>query len=392
MLIASIPAKFPKYWAQNAGGSYIRAIPEASQIGIQAGAASLTDGFPPLTFTEVAAGGVPPFGQDANGILQQITQWNQWQNAGAPVFYDSVFSAAVTGYPQGAVLANASTLGLFWINQVDANTTDPDTGGANWLPMGRIKLGANTTFYVATTGNDSTGNGTSGAPWLTKQHAYNVLQANYDLNNFQATVQIADGSYTDVLVAFGPLLGQNSSVIFSGDAVTPDNCLTTAPSGSAGCYSIGGGAAVQIQGQKLVATAGNGNAITTGGGGLAYFLNCDFGACATAHLFAGDYSQIVCIGNYTISGGAVNHAISQGTILINDGTLTTLVGTPAFSDAYARASECGVVDFRSATFSGAATGPRYDVNTNGVINTGGGGASFLPGNSSGVSATGGQYV
>jgi len=55
--------------------------PQASQIGITNCAASLTDGFPPLTFVPVAQGGCPPFGSDFNGILRQITQWSQWMQA-----------------------------------------------------------------------------------------------------------------------------------------------------------------------------------------------------------------------------------------------------------------------------------------------------------------------
>jgi hypothetical protein len=43
-------------------------------------------------------------------------------------------------------------------------------------------------------------------------------------------------------------------------------------------------------------------------------------------------------------------------------------------------------------FSGAATGPRYSANTNGVVNSFGGGATYFPGNAVGVLATGGQYA
>ena len=49
-------------------------IPNASQIAITPGAASYNDGFPPLTRTPVAAGGVPPFGEDMNGILYAMSK------------------------------------------------------------------------------------------------------------------------------------------------------------------------------------------------------------------------------------------------------------------------------------------------------------------------------
>jgi hypothetical protein len=143
MLIAAVPTKFPIPWANGAGGSYIREIPVASQIGIQNGAASLTDGFPPLCFTPVDAGGTPPFGQDMNGILNQITASSQWAQAGGQWSYDGTFSGEIGGYPEGAVLANASVVGKFWISTVDNNVTDPDTGGAGWSDTGQLADSSN---------------------------------------------------------------------------------------------------------------------------------------------------------------------------------------------------------------------------------------------------------
>ncbi len=142
MLAASIPAKFNIPFANSAGGSFIRPIPEASQIGIQPGAASLTDGFPPLNFTPIASGGVPPYGEDMNGLLNQSTAWDRWFSAGGPVNYDGTFSAAVGGYPLGAVVASNVVLGNYWLSTVDGNTTDPDAGGAGWInPPGMMGTG-----------------------------------------------------------------------------------------------------------------------------------------------------------------------------------------------------------------------------------------------------------
>jgi len=134
MQISAIPQKMTLYWGQFAGQSYIRQVPTPSQIGIQNGAASFTDGFPPLTTIAVAAGGVPPYGQDFNGILQQITQWNQWQQVGGPVQYDGTFSSGINGYPKGAAIQSINS-NLVWLNLVDNNTTNPDSGGTNWTPL-----------------------------------------------------------------------------------------------------------------------------------------------------------------------------------------------------------------------------------------------------------------
>ena len=131
MQASQIPAKFQIPWGNNAGTSYIRTIPQASQISTQPGAASLTDGFPPLTFLDPAAGGIPPDGRDANGIMNQITLWNRWQAAGGPVRYDGTFANAIGGYPAGALVMSDSGHAVYQ-NMIDNNSGNPNGGAANW--------------------------------------------------------------------------------------------------------------------------------------------------------------------------------------------------------------------------------------------------------------------
>lgn len=133
-------------------------IPEASQIGVTPGLASFTDGFPPLTMTPLAAGGVPPYGADFNGILNFLSAAVRWKQAGGSYVYDSAFATAVGGYPKGAVLLKSDLSG-FWINGTDSNATNPDTGGAGWSdPMAgrllnvRVFNTAGTTTYTPTVG------------------------------------------------------------------------------------------------------------------------------------------------------------------------------------------------------------------------------------------------
>ena len=134
MQSSNIPSKIPLPFANAAGSGYVNTIPVTSQIGITNGRASLADGFPPLTFTPIASGGVPPFGSDMNGILKEITTIQQWQQAGGFFVYDSAFSTIVGGYPKGAILLASSLTGL-WISSVENNTTNPDTGGAGWVSL-----------------------------------------------------------------------------------------------------------------------------------------------------------------------------------------------------------------------------------------------------------------
>lgn len=135
MQSSNAPAKLTLPFA-NSGGK--NTIPVASQIGITPGAASFTDGFPPLTRTPLNAGGVPPFGLDHNGILYQLSSVLRWVNAGGTFVYDSTFAndSNVGGYPKGARVARSDGTG-YWFNTADNNTTDPESAGAaaaGWVP------------------------------------------------------------------------------------------------------------------------------------------------------------------------------------------------------------------------------------------------------------------
>ena len=135
MQLTNTPGKLVLPFA-NAGAK--NTIPTASQIGITAGAASLTDGFPPLTRTPIAAGGVPPSGLDMNGILYELSAILRWANAGGGYAYDAAFAtdSNVGGYPKGARIMRSDGLG-YWFNTVENNTTDPEVAGAaaaGWVP------------------------------------------------------------------------------------------------------------------------------------------------------------------------------------------------------------------------------------------------------------------
>lgn len=151
MQSTDIPSYFPIPFGNSAGAGYIRTIPEASQIGITDGAASLTDGFPPLCFQPVSSGGVPPFGQDFNGLLNQLSAGMRWLQAGGMPVFSSTYATAIGGYPKGAVLARSSGDG-FWISTADNNSANPDTGGANWRLLGATvadTTGQTVTLYNA---------------------------------------------------------------------------------------------------------------------------------------------------------------------------------------------------------------------------------------------------
>lgn len=134
---APTPPLIQEPFGSSAGSSYItNPIPVASQVGVKAGAASYTDGFPPLTMTPVGSGGVDFYGQDLNGILYAATANIAALTGGQFWPYNGAWSAANSGYAAGAVLSMAANNGL-WLNTLAGNTTNPDTTAAsnNWVPL-----------------------------------------------------------------------------------------------------------------------------------------------------------------------------------------------------------------------------------------------------------------
>ena len=97
------------------------------------GAASFAAGFPALCATPVSSGGIPPSKADMNGILAMLSAVDTWMSAGAGFPFSSVYAAAIGGYPKGARVLNAAGSD-YWLNTLDNNSTNPDTGGAGWIP------------------------------------------------------------------------------------------------------------------------------------------------------------------------------------------------------------------------------------------------------------------
>jgi hypothetical protein len=260
----------------------------------------------------------------------------------------------------------------------------------------REQLTAARTYYVRTNGNDSN-NGladTAGGAFLTIQKAVDVV-AGLDCGIYTATIQVADGTYNENVVlpvcvaAYRPQLLGNTSV--------PANCVITGvDSGSlVACISMASAAQWSIGGFKLTASTGTIRGIRVVGGGVMVIIHpIDFGATTRAHIVVGENSAVRFLSNWTISGSPSNTHIDAATggQVVAAGLTCTLSGTPNFPTAFVTAKEVSLVTLQGITFSGSATGKRYDVVSNSVINTNGGGSTYLPGNASGTAATGGEYV
>lgn len=253
----------------------------------------------------------------------------------------------------------------------------------------RERLGANLTLYVRTDGSDSNTGlaNTPGGAFLTLQKAIDTVAA-IDLGSYAVTIQMGSGTYAAGVnlksyVGAGP-------VTILGDATTPSNVLI---SSSGPCIAADGIiGSWGISGLKLVSSASHG-IVAVNGSVLQISGAVEFGACGAYHvaLTTGSKLTIASV-NYSITGGALGHwYVITGAQIVASSCTVTVTGTPTFS-TFAEFSNLSGLSSGALAFSGSATGVRYGVTLNAVLNTGGGGANFFPGNSAGTAATGGQYA
>ena len=287
------------------------------------------------------------------------------------------------------VSANGST----WF---DALRIDGASGRVSFPVSGgpRETLAGNRTYYVRSDGNNANSGlaNTSGGAFLTLQKAVDVA-AGLDIGIYAVTIQVADGTYAGATVLKNVVgFATPGNCVIQGNATTPANVVISA--NSADAFSANGLFTVWDIKDVKITTATSGHGIASRGGATVRFGNINFGAIANAQLFVDGGASLVCLSSYAISGGGVYHwqAINGGSIIASSGFTVTLTGTPAFTSAFAYVGLLALVNCYGNTFSGAATGLRYNVFANSAIFTNGAGATYLPGNAAGSSASGGQYV
>jgi hypothetical protein len=110
-------------------------VPNPSQVSSNPALASYATGFPPLTMVPVASGGLNPYGQDFNGVLNDISGHTVWSNSGGRYKFNATHAAAIGGYPLGAVLQSNDGQGEYAsmvANNVTNFNTTPASIGTLW--------------------------------------------------------------------------------------------------------------------------------------------------------------------------------------------------------------------------------------------------------------------
>lgn len=121
------PSKFITPWAESGLKNPIPADSDPVT-----GRAGFDQGFSAINMTPKESGGIPPFGQDFNGIFFDITSVLRYMQTGGRPTFSPELSTAIGGYPKGAVVMGDDGVAAFQ-NATDSNASNPNSGGSGWV-------------------------------------------------------------------------------------------------------------------------------------------------------------------------------------------------------------------------------------------------------------------
>jgi hypothetical protein len=258
-------------------------------------------------------------------------------------------------------------------------------------------LTASRDYYVdAASGSDSNDGLSAAKPFLTLQKAQNTL-VQFNLNGFNVQVHVNPGTYAPLYCGS---IGGFGSIKYIGNTTTPSLCTISAPSGAA-VTAVGTGD-YQFNGFKVTSLGRTPGFPSTGfyawGTAGITLYSVEFGSVLDDHMYALNGGYIGVEGPLRVTGTAGRaHAEAQlgGRILhdiLNSPSLN--ITGPFTMQWWAMAGPQASMQFKYSTITGFAniTGTKYFASTNGIIDSQGGGVSYLPGTVAGSVASGGQYT
>ncbi len=261
-----------------------------------------------------------------------------------------------------------------------------------------IWLTANTNFYVRPDGNDLNSGlqNTSSGAWKTIQGGLNNLSSYYNIGNYTAILNVANGTYTGKITLPKYSAGTGSIYILGQSTYVLQNGGITA-SASAGRYSIENmsiynlGTKDPSSYNEYMVHAMNGSSINLtrvviyANNPIVDALNTCIFLCSSGSITTGENvavtinasAKVECM--FNINGGL----ITMGRTFTANGDLGTGYFCRAlYSSKFQRGSNAEPFPAINGTIT---NGIKYIVAENGVIQTKGGGENFFPGATPGTS-------
>ena len=245
---------------------------------------------------------------------------------------------------------------------------------------------AATTLYVRADGNDSRDGLTAQTSLKTVRRAYLRLKE-LDLGNFEGVIDVGAGTF-DVS---GLELGRTT--LSPPRATLRGQGAATVLNVSSDYFGFTVSSWWRIENLKILLAK---DTFVYNTGAYLTFAGVTFAASgvSTEPLLSASFSS-----STTLDSGCAFTGSSSCAVGVDAGSVVRVLGDISINGTFSIATvSCGGCSvFRRSgvtlpTISGTSTGARYQVGANGVIQSVGGGPSWIPGSKAGVAANGGIYI
>ena len=281
-----------------------------------------------------------------------------------------------------------------------------------------IWLTKNMTIYVATTGSDTLDEGrglSPDKPFASIKAAVDYVSTTYNLYNYNVTINVEPGDYGRGVITLPSYSTTTGEIIIIGQSQNPDDIVC-------GRFILEYASKYSLYNMTVHPndiTVGTAGAIEASAGTIKLYniklrlrdVSTGSGALWGVYTRASGFIQIWATQSLDQLNGVIfdcSGATIAGLILANSAKIEfaadlSVLGDATMSIATVRAQQNGsIVRSRSSYVNpgrrpniiaeGTITGQRYSANMNGIISVASAGPEFWPGNSEGITATGGQYA
>jgi hypothetical protein len=244
--------------------------------------------------------------------------------------------------------------------------------------IGRRLLFGDVTYYISKSGNDSNDGLTAATAFLTFNRASHKLRE-VDAGYYKITLSIGSGTWNEGLLIDDSILAREMILAGSGSSTIIDGKELTIRNNN---YII-------IKDLKFINSENN--CISSTNGFVRLEGNLWFSNYTSAGLWlTNSIIQTDCYAYFSESCPIGVNCIYASSLDIND--ISKWNFSNVTSNVVLVAGNNSMISFYSGSaMTGSVNGPKYDINTGGIINTGGRGASAIPGSAGGISS-GGQFL
>lgn len=250
-------------------------------------------------------------------------------------------------------------------------------------------MGEEGALYVRADGDDENSgfSDSSGGAFLTLQQAADVAMECFT----RSVIIVGSGSFGSIALVSDDGNPRNVQLIGAGRANTTIDSVYVGQNVTASVFDVSivtDSRGVTVDGAAAVFSTGEYNEASA---------MLSFGACDNGHVLAKNGGRVAMM-DYHVGGGCSSgphiEIVGSGTSALLSGE-QTVDANVTISGGWVKGRGPCYIDFLNNTFvlgGHTVTGARYDLQGNAVCDTHAGGASYLPGNSAGTTATGGQYL